>query len=353
MLSTLSSNVILAKARAMFGRRLREEDYEAMIKCRTVGELAAYLKKNTRYAEPLATVNETTVHRGYLEVLLRRQLFHDYASLCRYELSVGEHFSDYIIEKGEIEQIIHCLRLLGAGRAHEYLFSLPVFYTRYMRFDLFALSKVNTYEELLAVLKGTPYASILAHFTPEPGRLPDFTAIENALYTHFYQSVYDIIDRHAPRSTRSELRELFGGLIDLQNISHILRLKRYYAAGPDYIRSVLLPFRYRLSQKQLEALLAAPTAQEALRTLRDSAYGKLLGEFSAETIDDAAGRMNFAHCLRKLRFSTHPSVVMLSYLALTEIELDNVTNIIEGIRYQLSPKEIGGMLVGFHNPQKG
>ena len=41
MLSTYSSNVILAKARAMYGRRLHTEDYRELLGCRSVGELAS------------------------------------------------------------------------------------------------------------------------------------------------------------------------------------------------------------------------------------------------------------------------------------------------------------------------
>ena len=40
MLSSFSSNAILAKARAMYGRRLKTEDYRALLACKTVGEVA-------------------------------------------------------------------------------------------------------------------------------------------------------------------------------------------------------------------------------------------------------------------------------------------------------------------------
>ena len=45
MMSAMSSNVILAKARAMYGSRLTAADYAALLKCRSVGEAAGYLKK--------------------------------------------------------------------------------------------------------------------------------------------------------------------------------------------------------------------------------------------------------------------------------------------------------------------
>ncbi len=342
MFSGLSSNVIMAKARAMYGRRLKEEDYSALLKSRTVGEVAAYLKKNSRYAPELSKINETAVHRGYLEALLRCQLLEDYASLCRYEITVGELFSDYIIEKGEIEQLLTCLRLLCAGRSQEYLLNLPIFFTKYMSFDPYVLARSKNYGEFLEGLRNTPYYKILAPFRSgsQEGLGVDFTAIENALFTHLYQKVFRIIDKRARGSLKRELRELFGSYLDMQNLTRIVRLKRYYKASPDYIRSVLLPFSYRLTDKVIGQLIQAQNMEEAHRIIDKTIYGRAYRKYDGYTADEIAVRMKFDQCVRKLRFSTHPSVALLTYLFLTEIELENITNIIEGIRYQLSPKEI-------------
>ena len=47
MLSSLSSNVVLAKARAKYGKRLKEKDYRNLLDCKSVAEVAAYLNANT------------------------------------------------------------------------------------------------------------------------------------------------------------------------------------------------------------------------------------------------------------------------------------------------------------------
>ena len=56
MLPTYSSNVILAKARAMYGRRLTRANYRELLECRTVGEVASYLKNQTGYGSILAGI---------------------------------------------------------------------------------------------------------------------------------------------------------------------------------------------------------------------------------------------------------------------------------------------------------
>ena len=73
--SPYSSNVILAKARAMYGRCLTAQDFHNLLACHSVSEIASYLKNRTAYAGVLADINESTIHRGHLESLLRRKLW--------------------------------------------------------------------------------------------------------------------------------------------------------------------------------------------------------------------------------------------------------------------------------------
>ena len=54
--------------------------------------------------------------------------------------------------------------------------------------------------------------------------------------------------------------------------------------------------------------------------------------------------MKYLTCRHDIRFSTHPSVVMLSYIFLAQIEIQDIINIVEGIRYQLAPEEIQKLL---------
>ena len=50
--SNASGNAVLAKARALYGRRLRAEDYRRLMGCRTMSELAAALKEQPLYSPP-------------------------------------------------------------------------------------------------------------------------------------------------------------------------------------------------------------------------------------------------------------------------------------------------------------
>lgn len=87
MLSSMSSNAILAKARTMYGRRLTDKDYEDLLACKTVPEVATYLKNETVYSEILSGLNENDVHRGQLETLLRKKIFYEKVSLAKFDMT--------------------------------------------------------------------------------------------------------------------------------------------------------------------------------------------------------------------------------------------------------------------------
>ena len=58
-----SGNAVLAKARALYGSRLRADDYRRLMACRTMTELAAALKEYPLYSEALGEVNPQYARR--------------------------------------------------------------------------------------------------------------------------------------------------------------------------------------------------------------------------------------------------------------------------------------------------
>lgn len=64
MLSRFASNASLAKTRALFSRRLTRSDYTTLSEQKDVGQVAAYLRGHPGYADVLAGIDETRIHRA-------------------------------------------------------------------------------------------------------------------------------------------------------------------------------------------------------------------------------------------------------------------------------------------------
>ena len=339
-----SSNVILAKTRAMYGNCLKAQNFADLLACHSVGEIAAYLKQNTSYATVLQDINESTIHRGHLESLLRRKLFNDYASLSRYDFTVGAHVSDYLIQQGEIQQIERCLRLMSAGRADEIIFSIPLFFASRFRFDYRKMSRAKTYDQLLESLEGTPYYKILSLYRPEENGRIRLTEIENALYRRLVETLYAIID-----GTKGELHKqlisLCGSQVEAQNVSRIIRMKAYFGASPDVIRANLLPWGRSIPRRVMDDMLEAGSPQEVLDIYYATTAGRQIPEEQRAFSHDLYHRAPYFNARHYIHFSSYAMVVMISYVIITEVELDDIINIIEGVRYGLTPEEIKPMLV--------
>ena len=66
MLESFATQATVARIHAMYGKMLTRQNYIDLLSKQTVSEIAAYLKKNTRYHDILASIDINNIHRGLL-----------------------------------------------------------------------------------------------------------------------------------------------------------------------------------------------------------------------------------------------------------------------------------------------
>ena len=346
MFPSYASNAIMAKARAKYGRRLSQKNYNDLINCQSVGDVAQYLKTQTDYADAFSSLPPKELHRGQLEGILKKHLFHQYAALCRYGIGGHDMLFSLVTTQVDVEQLLHVIRLLKFGHPEEYLFILPSFFVSHSKLDLYALARVKTFGEILDCTLHTPYYKILEPFQPDSAGDLSFEAIESALYQYLYDYTFHCIKQQKSKGVRQELEQIFGVRAELSNLTYIIRLKRYYNASAGEIEKLLLPYQYHISMKQFDDMIRNQTADQVYQQVLRSRYGKILGDREFPYIEDAVKHIIYFYTQKLIRMSTHPQVTMAAYLALSELELQNIVNIIEGVRYRLKPQEIQELLVG-------
>jgi len=339
------NNAIISKTRAVFGKRLNRSQYDELLGCQTVNDIAVFLRESTEFKDIFENINETIFHRTKLEFLLRERLFRQYAVLCKYDLSSDIKFFRTVIVRGEIEQLLHCIRLLKLGISEEYLFILPDFFNHHTKLDLYRLAQIRSCSELLSACEGTAYKAILTPFLAD-GEHIEFNSAEHALYSFYYSFSRSIIERHTKGALHRELKKIFGTHADLQNIAHIIRLKKYYNASPEYIRSLMLPLRHSLTREKLEELVTADSSDEVLAYLKNSKYGLQVGDIEHYFIENTIREIEYRVCSKMLHITSNAITTLAAYIFLAEAETKNIINIIEGIRYNLPPSEISKLLVG-------
>ena len=341
-----TSNAVLAKARALYGRRLRAEDYRRLVDCRTMTELANELKALPLYANTLAEVNPTYARRAQLENLLRQSQYERFDSLCRYDRSAGSSVYQYLTLCCEVDELTAALRCLDAGRPGDYLYRLPDFLEQRCSIDLYALAKATDLASLLAAVQGTPWQKVLA---PLENAKPDrgLTAqAEPLLQEYRHRALVAMAPKPAKQGAQPGLRELIELECDTSAVSNAARLIRVGASATT-VRNACRRDCSALTAQEWDYLLAAPDLPTFKQRFAQTSYGPLLAHHDYTVLKEGFFRYRTDWCRKWLRFSTDPTLVMMCYIWLAQCEVQNLNHIIEGVHYKLPADEVLALLIGY------
>lgn len=341
----LATGAVAAKAKAMYGERLKESDYEELIRKRSVSEIAAYLKNNTVYASSLKDIHELTIHRGQLEQLLHRNLFERMMKLFHYAGKSNADYYQFNLQHIEIDEILSRIRMIKNGNFDQAVIDIPLYLDKYTKLDLVALTNARTFDDLLSICKSSFIYKTLLECKPEKGEPIDYTRCENALEKVYYNHVFQVIEKSFKGKQKKDLIDMFATKVELANITKIYRHKKFFQSPPNVIRNSLLQVKNRLTNRMIEELIMAPTAEAVLKLLEASPYHVYTGESDFVFIEYYSEKIKYHLAHRFMHFSTKAPIVFGAYYQLAEVEIENLINIIEGVRYHISSDEIEKMLI--------
>lgn len=344
MLNKFVGNATLTKARAMYGHRITHEDYSELLRKRTVGEITSYLKSKDGYSELLKSINEGTIHRGRLESILQREIFEKFERLYRYDPSPNRGFFGFVVRFGEVDEILRCILFLQSGNPEGFIADIPTFLTKHASFELMELATVTNYNDLILILQHTPYAKILIEQNILSGKI-DYTACEIALRTYLYNAEINEIKKFYNGSTKKNLLSLIKSSIELQNICTIFRARILYKKTPEQIKKLLYPVNNILSDETKEKLMNTADEDSFLKAIFSSQYSKYLSKDNFVDIDNFTRRIKYLKDKQLIRFTTDAPVALYAFVDLCNIELFNITNIIEGVRYNVNVTDIEKLLI--------
>ncbi len=345
MSGSLSSNAMAAKAKAMYGKRLKDTDYQELLRRRGVNEIAAYLKNETEYRDILGGINEHAIHRGHLEMLIRQRFFLRFLELIRYGDTTKSSFYKYGVYLIEIKQILLTIRSFNDKDRSTQIAQMPIFADKFASFDLEKLVSADSYDQLLEQLKNTPYYEVLAPLKPRTLDDLDYTACEIALKSVYYKQVSAIIDKEFTGTIKKQMREIFNTQIELDNITKIYRLKKYYKSSPSEIINVLNPTFQRIPQRLLYEWIESCEAEQFLQKIKESAYKNFIDDKNFVFIEYHMDMIHHNMNRHIIRFASNPDLILVAYLGLLEVEIQNIVDIIEGVRYNVETEKIAKLLI--------
>ncbi len=338
-----AENALLAKAHALYAKRLTDDDYSAMVECTSHNELFSYLKTNTAYGEHLDKLPNISLSRTRFENTMYQILLNRLASLCRFEKMIGEKLYKYFITKNEIETIIYCSRHLDANEITD-LFIIPSFYKKEQTVYGEEMQKAKSFDELVGYLKGSPYEKTVNAIMKTQGDL-NLASLENALYRQLYTETSNQIKKSFKGKQAEEILKYFKTVSDMIMIESVIRLNQFYSSLPGAKANLYISPISEFNEKQTKALIDSKSVEDVLNIIRSTRYKKYFASNDISSVEQKTREILIIECAKQLRYSQNPIVCMFCYSTLAENEIKNITHIIEGIKYKLSPDEISKIIV--------
>ncbi len=344
-MSKNAGNAIITKAKAIYGNRLVAENYEELLKLKSVSDIVSYLKRNNKFTNTLSDVDEYSIHRGQLENLIRKSYFDNLTRLVKFVSTPDRKFYELDMIRREIEIILSSIRSIISGDIESSIRDLPLFFKKHASIDIEEITKSLTMQKLLNELQGTRYYDIIYPYYTEDKTEIKYADIEHSLYSQYHQIVIQRIDKYYKGKNHDILMDMYQSKVEIENVIKIYRLKKFYNASESDIMNTIISENIRMSKKKLSELINTKEPDDILKVLSKSDLSQFKDEDGYVYIEYQAEKIKYNIAKRFMYYSTFPPLIYSALLFLNDIERTNLFNIIEGIRYDIDKDEIKKMII--------
>ena len=355
----------VAKCRCLYGRLLGAVDYEKLLLCPEVSDVAAYLYENTGYREFFGASDLRKINRNKLEYYIKKSLLYDYIKMFRFTFGNQRHFVNLLMAKYELEYILKIWREYVwrnlennpvQKEGDDYLLSegileIQAIYKDNPNIDLEALKNIATAGQFMGAIQNSDFFYIFEkHMTDDISK--NYTVIETAVYDEYYRILYDGA-KAFEKKTGDRIRDSISTKADLINLCRISRMRFNFKAAPDKIAALLVPLRNRLKEGDIEALSKCDDRESFLGYCEANLYyGKKQSFYKYDSMSAYMNSFMYGYCKSGGAAFGFESVAR--YFQLKEFEVMNLFYLTEGIRYQMPPAQIRKNIYGLeHFAQKG
>ena len=336
--NSLSYGGIITKAKAMSSHLIRKDEYQHIAQLDTTADFINFLRTKPSYEQIFKDINETTIHRGQIEELIKISLLMDFSSLYIFGTREQRAFLDTFFFRYEVNVLKDCLALIYNHKNALHLSDFQPFFEKHSELDINALANCQSIEDFISKLTGTKYYSILSnlHNSNDNISLSDY---EVQLDVFYYQRIWKTLNKTFKGKEKKRLLSLFGTQIDMLNIMWVFRSKKYYKVDAKDIYLTIIPIHFHLRREQLIKLVEAPGVTEFLQVLSQTRYQFITEQNAKQSIERIYSSVMNKTYKQLMGTSSHSMIHILYYLFLKEEELDCVTTALECIRYKLEPSE--------------
>jgi len=317
-----------SKMKGMYANNLSRQDYDELLSQQSLKDAIIFLKNKFPILENL---NEN-MHRRAIEQELNNLFIYVILKIFKY-LSKNEiQIFMQILSKYEINCVKNVFRNVTTNRdSKEYLRNIDNWTTSMFR-KIDGINDITEEKDFLEIIKGEDYYKIFKEYEEIIDNAP-LEEIEVKLDKFYFQKVYNL-----SKKMNKSMVYIVGTEIDLLNIIWIYRSKKYFKYSKEEIKEIVIPINYRINKNKLEELLNCVDFNDIKTLLDTTVYKKVFTEESRIEYE----KDKYLHDINVKFFRTKMFDICTVYaiLNLIDIEIKNIINIVEGIRYKLDKSEI-------------
>lgn len=330
-----SYGAITTKIRAMYGKRLRDKDWEALSQMDSVDAVAAYLRKTPGWQEAVSQLPLGPVYRWDLESALRRRVTEEYLRLYKFTNMADKRTLLFTVRRFEYEAILARLRGLFSDIQRQVLTEdIFRFAREKSKIDFTALEVAGSWWDVVNAVQDTIYYQpLLSIQTSGEHVLPNYTTVSVILQGVYLEAFYKYVGAHYKGAVRKTFLTALGEEADLYNLMHVMRLKRYFPASPQLNKQILLPVHHKLKPVFFEELMASPSEQKSFELIESSYYGKFFRENHFEYLDYYLPKRIGDFNRRQLTAGVPSSYIPTAYLVMLEQEMRQLFSAVERAFY--------------------
>lgn len=317
-----------AKMKCMYSNNLSKEELEELVRQNNLKEAINFIKNKFPVLDNL---NEN-MHRKELEQELNNLFIYDILKIFKYlnknEIKILMQF----LSKYEINCVKNVFRNVTTNRnSIEYLKNIDNWTTKMFK-NIDGINQITEEKDFLELIKSEDYYKIFKEYEDTIENTP-LEEIEVKLDKFYFQKMYNLA-----KKTNKTLQYIIGTEIDLLNVVWIYRAKKYFNYSPEETKDILIPISYKLSKKNLEELLDCTDFSEIKSILIGTRYRSVFSEENKIEYDKNKYLYNIN--IKLFRTKMFDIGTVFCNINLIDIEIKNIINIIEGIRYKLDKQEI-------------
>lgn len=335
---------LVTKIKSMHALHLDEDGYDVLMKKKAIKDVALFLKDHKAYEPVLKNIPISALNRSRLEGLIKKHHFDEMIRLIKFIHLKDKSFYTISIVTMEHETLLAMLRRFISTEEYDVIEQIPVYFDRYSKMDVLKVTQAKDLDSLTEALKGSRYEKIFKpfrHVFNEDIRYYEFEAL---LENDFYRYAFNQINANYHGGFKAKLLKMYTSRIEMENMIKVYRLKKFYGVENEDIKAILIPTD-RAIEKKLDKIIAIEKPEDIFKEIIKNKQDATVTHDDFIYLEYYRDYLKFKIAKEFLYFTNETPAIFLGYMFISELEIANLTHIIEGIRYQVPENEIRQMLV--------